>query len=443
MRTYTKRIGFIMSSEHLKATGGVGQYAKSFIELMTAHNIKVDIITDTVPHNKEFVELLNTNVIYPDEPYSYAKHRNIFMYGDSYNYERMANFREAIIKALKKNLYDSFICNPYETVQVAGCLGLIDYIQVIAYTHLESQLFKNTKNPFLDSVNDMMRLHLQLPGLYIGTQSNYNRLQIENSYHLPIPLPERELLKEYNNNREGVLFIGRWEEGKNPELYVELIKQTGLPARVITSANGAKKFEKKFTDLGITDYKITYDVVGQEKIDFITSCRVAFNPSTVESYGIAFLEQQLHMPTVALENMRWTNNFDKNHYYTCNKNTMVEIVSDLYNKYDKPEKYYIEGVLKSQQFLEDGIFHKYVECFSDFKAKTSNNTTAGILEHDTIKYSDYIDSLGRTQICIDDVKSVLSNRHRYTIIYTEKDTWLSKDTKFVVPEEKETLFEGL
>ena len=440
---YNKRIGFIMSSEHLKATGGVGQYAKSFIELMTAHNIKVDIITDTVPHNKEFTELLNTNVIYPDDPYSYAKHRNIFMYGDSYNYERMANFRESIVKALKKNLYDSFICNPYETVQVAGVLGLENYIQVIAYTHLESQLFKNTKNPFLDSVNDMMRLQLQLPGIYIGTQSNYNRLQIENSYHLPIPIPERELLKEYNNVREGVLFIGRWEEGKNPELYIELIKQTGLPARIITSSNGSKKFEKKFTDLGITDYKIVYDVVGQEKIDFITNCRVAFNPSTVESYGIAFLEQQLHMPTVALENMRWTSNFDSKHYYTCNKKSMAKLVSDLYNKYDKPEKYYVEGVLKEYKFLEDNIFHKYVECFSDFKAKTSNNTTAGILEHDTVKYSDYIDSLNRSQICIDDVKSVLSNRHKYTVIYTDKDTWLSKDPKFVIPDETDNLFEGL
>jgi hypothetical protein len=432
-----------MSSEHLKATGGVGQYAKSFIEVMTNYNVKVDIITDTVPHNKEFVELLNTNVIYPDDPYSYSKHRNIFMYGDSYNYERMANFRESIVKALKKNLYDVFICNPYESVQVAGSLGLEDYIQIIAYTHLESQIFKDTKNPFLDTVNNMMRLQLQLPGIYIGTQSVYNKTQFDMAYHLPIPLPERGLLVESTNKREGVLFIGRWEEGKNPELYIELIKQTGLPARVITSSNGAKKFEKKFTDLGITDYKVVCDVTGQEKVDFITSCRVAFNPSTVESYGIAFLEQQLHMPTVALENMRWTNNFNKNNFYTCNKKNMAQIVTDLYNKVPDAATWYSNGILKQYRDMEDNIFHKYVECFSDYKPKTSNNTTAGILDHDTIKYSDYIDSLGRTQICIDDVKSVLSNRHRYTIIYTDKDTWLSKDPTFTVPDETDNLFEGL
>ncbi len=432
-----------MSSEHLKATGGVGQYAKSFIEVMNSYNVKVDIITDTVPHNKEFVELLNTNVIYPDDPYSYASHRNIFMYGDSYNYERMANFRESIIKALKKNLYDVFICNPYESVQVAGSLGLEDYIQIIAYTHLESQIFKDTKNPFLDTVNNMMRLQLQLPGIYIGTQSIYNKTQFDMAYHLPIPLPERGLLVESTNKREGVLFIGRWEEGKNPELYIELIKQTGLPARVITSSNGAKKFEKKFTDLGITDYKVVCDVTGQEKVDFITSCRVAFNPSTVESYGIAFLEQQLHMPTVALENMRWTNNFNKNNFYTCNKKNMAQIVTDLYNKVPDAATWYSNGILKQYRDMEDNIFHKYNECFSDFKPKTSNNTTAGILEHNTIKYADFIESLGRTQICIDDVKSVLSNRHRYTIIYTDKDTWLSKDPTFTVPVETDNLFEGL
>ena len=440
---YSKRIGFIMSSEHLKATGGVGQYAKSFIELMTNHGIKVDIITDTIPRNREFVDSLDTNVIYADNTYSYANHRNIFMYGDSYNYERMANFRDSIIKALTKNLYDVFICNPYESVQVAGTLGLEDYIQVIAYTHLESQLFKDTKNPFLDNVNNMMRLQLKLPKIYVGTQSVYNRLQIEDSYHLPIPLPEQSLLTEYHNNREGVLFIGRWEEGKNPELYIELIKQTSLPARVITSSNGAKKFTKKFQELGVTDYKVVCDVVGQEKVDFITGCRVAFNPSTVESYGIAFLEQQIQMPTVVLENMRWTNNFDEKYYYTTNKKNMAQLVTELYNKYDSPEKYYNEGALETYQSLEQTIFHKYTECFNDFKPRQSNSNSAKVLSHDTIKYSDYIESLNRSQICIDDVKSVLSNKHKYRVIYTDQDTWLTKDPSFEVPKEAESLFEGL
>jgi hypothetical protein len=69
------------------------------------------------------------------------------MYGDTFCYERMASFRNSIIEALEHNIYDAFICNTYETVQVASTMGLEDVIQIIAYTHLESQIFSDTKNP--------------------------------------------------------------------------------------------------------------------------------------------------------------------------------------------------------------------------------------------------------------------------------------------------------
>jgi len=443
---YRKRIGFLMSSEHLKSTGGVGQFAKSFCELMHTHNIKVDIITDQRPYNTDFADILNTNIIYPDEPYKYTTHRNIFMYDDSYNYERMANFRNSIIKALSKNLYDVFVCNPYETVQVGTVMGLEDIIQIIAYTHLESQIFKDTKNPFLDNVNNMMRKQLEMPGIYIATQSKYNELELSQkdiaAYHLPIPLPEQGLLQEYHNNREGVLFIGRWEEGKNPELFCELIEKTKLPARVITSENGVKKFEERFKKIGV-DYVIKAGIVGQEKVDFITSCRVAFNPSTVESYGIAFHEQLLQMPTVALENMRWLNNFDSKYYYTCNKKNMDTVVVDLYNKFQTAQSYYDTDALKYYQSLENDIYNKWNGVFKQFTSRQSKTNTAQICKHDTIKYSDYVDSLNRTVLCIDDIRSVYTNKHKYNVIYTDNDTWLTKDMNFVVPEETIGLFEGL
>ena len=160
---YNKRIGFLMSSEYLKPTGGVGQFAKSICQLMNKYSIKVDIICDKYPVNHEFVDSLeNVNVIYPDDPYTFGQHQKIFMFGDSYCYERMANFRDAIIKALSTNLYDAFICNTYETVQVASTMGLENGIQIIAYTHLESQIFKDTENPFLNNVNNMMRKQLEM-----------------------------------------------------------------------------------------------------------------------------------------------------------------------------------------------------------------------------------------------------------------------------------------
>ena len=435
MRTYDKRIGFLVSYQTLIPHGGIGQFAKSFCELMDSHNIKVDIITDKEPKDNEFVKSLKANIIYPRETLPYTIHSGIFMYNDTFCYERMANFRNSIIEALTYNLYDAFICNTYETIQVASTIGLEDCIQIIAYTHLESQIFKDTKNPFLYNTNVLMRQQLETDGIYVGTQSKFNQFNIsDTAYHLPIPITERGLLEEHHKPREGVLFIGRWEEGKNPELFLELIEQTKLPAKIMTSANGAKKFEERLKKIGVP-YEIRVSIIGQEKVDFMTSARVAFNPSIVESYGMAFYEQHIQMPTVVLENQRWTKNFDSHHFFTVNKKNMASKVTELYNNVSTASIWYETGILKQIDEQEDQVFHKWNECFNDFKTKESNSNTAKILDFGTVKYSEFIESLGRNLICIDDIRSVLTNKHKYRIIYTDNDTYLTKDPIFEPVEE--------
>jgi glycosyltransferase involved in cell wall biosynthesis len=434
MRTYDKRIGFLVSYQTLIPHGGIGQFTKSFCELMDEHNIKVDIITDKEPKDNQFVKSLKSNIIAPWESLPYTTHSNIFMYGDSYCYERMANFRNAIIRACQNNTYDVFVCNTYETVQVASTMGLDDLIQVIAYTHLESQIFKDTTNPFLHNVNQMMRKQLHMNNLMIGTQSKFNQLQFENAYHLPISIPEKKLLDRHDKPREGVLFVGRWEEGKNPELYLDLIEQTKLPARVMTNSNGAKKFEDRLKKLGV-DYDIKTSIVGDEKVDFITSCRVAFNPSTVESYGIAFYEQLIQLPTFALDNVRWIKNFNGYHFNLTNKKKMAEDIIQAYEKYQNADSYYDEGNLARAISHENDIFHNWMDCFRDFSPKQSKSNTAKICNEDTVKYSDYIANLGRNLICIDDIRSVLSNKNKFRVIYTDDDTYLTKDPSFAPTDE--------
>ena len=437
MRTYDKRIGFLVSYQTLIPHGGIGQFTKSFCELMDQHNIKVDIITDKEPQNTEFVKSIKANVIAPLESLKYTDHSNIFMYGDTFCYERMANFRTAIVEALEHNLYDALICNTYETVQVASTMGLEDVIQIIAYTHLESQIFKDTKNPFLFNTNVAMRYQLSTPNIDVGTQSKFNQLHLdESSYHLPIPITERELLNEYTGEREGILFVGRWEEGKNPELFIDLIEQTKLPAKVMTSPNGVKKFEERLSKLGVK-YEVRASIVGQEKVDFIKSSRIAFNPSTVESYGMAFYEQHIQLPTLVLENQRWTNNFNKSFFYTCTKKDMAAKAKELYDVFEKAERWYNLGSLQHAQEQEAGVFHKWMECFRNFEPKQSNTNTAKICNENTIKHVDFISELDRSIICIDDVRSVLTNKHKFRVIYTDNDTYLTKDPSFE-PIEEET-----
>lgn len=445
MRTYDKRIGFLVSYQTLIPHGGIGQFTKSFCELMDQHNIKVDIITDKEPQDTEFVKSIPANIIAPLESLKYTDHSNIFMYGDTFCYERMANFRTAIVEALEHNLYDVLICNTYETVQVASTMGLEDCIQIIAYTHLESQIFNDTKNPFLNNTNVMMRQQLSTTNIDIGTQSKFNQLHLdESSYHLPIPITERGLLEEHHKPREGILFIGRWEEGKNPELFLDLIEQTKLPAKVMTSANGAKKFEDRLQKIGVP-YEIRVGIIGQEKVDFMTSARIAFNPSTVESYGMAFYEQHTQMPTLVLENQRWTNNFNKDFFYTCTKKDMASKAKELYDIFEKAERWYNLGSLEHAQEQEATVFHKWNNCFNDFEPRKSNSNTAKICNETTTKHVDFIGDLNRSIICIDDVRSVLTNKHKFRVIYTDDDTYLTKDPNFEPIEEAEglSLFEGL
>jgi glycosyltransferase involved in cell wall biosynthesis len=438
MRIYNKRIGFLVSYQTLIPHGGIGQFAKSFCELMDSHDIKVDIITDKEPQDNEFVKSLKANVIAPLEPLKYTDHSNIFMYGDTFCYERMANFRNAITEALEHNLYDALICNTYETVQVASTMGLDDVIQIIAYTHLESQIFKDTKNPFLHSTNEMMRKQLEMDGIVIGTQSKFNQLQVD-GYHLPIPITELDLLTEYTGDREGILFVGRWEEGKNPELFIELIEQTKLPAKVMTSPNGVKKFEERLKKIGAT-YDVRASIVGQEKVDFIKSSRIAFNPSVVESYGMAFYEQHIQLPTLVLENQRWTKNFNEDYFYTCTKKDMAERAKQLYDSFEKAETYYNLGALGHFNIMEKQVFHKWNDCFHKFEPKLSNSNTAKICSETTTTHSDFIKKLDRKIICIDDVRSVLANKHKFRVIYTDNDTYLTKDPAFEPEEQAESLF---
>jgi glycosyltransferase involved in cell wall biosynthesis len=445
MRTYDKRIGFLVSYQTLIPHGGIGQFAKSFCELMDEHNIKVDIITDKQPKDNEFIKSLKANIVAPKESLPYTTHSNIFMYGDTFCYERMANFRNAIIEALEHNIYDVFVCNTYETIQVASTMGLEDCIQIIGYTHLESQIFKDTKNPFLSSTNDMMRKQLECNSLWIGTQSKFNQISMSNgAWHLPIPITEKALLEEYHGDREGILFVGRWEEGKNPELFIELIEQTRLPAKVMTSPNGAKKFEERLKKLGVK-YDIRTSIIGKEKVDFIKSSRIAFNPSIVESYGMAFYEQHIQLPTLVLENQRWTKNFNDEFFYKCTKKNMAERAKQLYDSFEKAETYYNLEAIKHYNIMEKQVFHKWNECFNEFNPKQSNNSTAKILDSITVKYNDYIRDLDRKVICIDDVRSVLTNKHKYRIIYTDENTYLSKNPSFEPKEEVMglALFEGL
>jgi hypothetical protein len=253
-------------------------------------------------------------------------------------------------------------------------------------------------------------------------------------------MSERGLLELYTGSHKGVLFIGRWEEGKNPEAYIRVMKECKLPCKVMTNSNGAKKFEKAFIDAGIKDYEIKAGITGQEKVDFIRSSGVFFMPSLRENYPFAFLECLGHMPCVVLDNQDWSDNFNEKYFHKVNIKDAAETIVDIYCDLQSAE------ALDYVCDLDDEVSHGWIKFLDDFVGKQSNTSAAKINTYETVKYRDYITELNRKHLAREDFESVLANKYKFiTVWYTDNDTYLSKDPTFKPVEEEAglSLFEGL
>lgn len=454
MNTYTKRIGFLISDQHFIPHGGIGQFAKGFTEMCKRIGWKVDIILDKKPTNNfsEVIESLGANIVYSEDSLSYSDHTGTFAFSDTVNFEKIINFRKSILKAFETNVYDMLMCNTQEAMSAAYIYDLGKYIPVMFYTHLHSMIFREAQNfadVFLPSYHNFYNKHMEFDNIVIGTQSQKNIDELnmygsKNCVLLRMPMSERGLLEPNMNKREGVLFIGRWEDGKNPEAFIRVIKESKLPARVLTNKNGAKKFESKFKEAGIADYIIKAGVIGQEKVDFIKGCKVHFNPSLRENYPFAFFECLGHMPCVVLTTQDWSDNFNEDLFEKTSLENASAIVKTQYGKMT-PKAYYAGGALDYVKKLDEQTAQGWIDFMNNFKAKLSTSNAAKINNETTVRYDEFIVSLNRGHLAQEDIVSVLGNKHKFNVQYTDKYTYFSKDKNFVPNEDESSigLFEGL
>ena len=439
MKLYDKRIAFCISDQHLVPHGGIGQFAKGFTEMVNKLRWKVDIIMDKAPTGgfSSVVENFGASLVYPSNSNSYSEHTGTFAFSDSINFEKIINFRRALMIAFSKNLYDMIICNSMESMPAAFALDLGRNIPVVFYTHEESMVFRDTrkfKGVFTESCNEFFNRLMTVDHAFVGTQSprNIEELKLNGCFHttlLPMPMSERELLEPYKGKKAGVLYIGRWEDRKNPEAFLRVIKETGLPAKIITNSNGKKKFEARLAELGITNFEMKAGIVGKEKVDFIRSSKVHFNPSLRENYPFTFFECLGHMPCVVLDKSEWVTNFSKELYTRVSIDKAGEAIKALYNSN-------AGGALEYVKELDINTAEKWVDFLDNYKSSSiSNSDAAKINEYTTVKYLDFIKDLNRKNLAIEDIKSVLTNKHKYNIIYTDEHTYLSKEKHFVPKEE--------
>jgi len=449
MKLYDKRIAFLISDQHFIPHGGIGSFAKGFTEMCGRIGWKVDIILDKAPTNlfSDLIISLGANIVYPDEPLRYSDHTATFAFSDTINFEKIINFRKAILKAFETNVYDMIVCNTQEAMTASYAMTVNKYIPVVFYTHLHSMIFRESQGSdvFLDSYHNFYNKHMEFTDIIIGTQSQKNideltKFGATNCQLLRMPMSERGLLERYNGSKKGVLFIGRWEEGKNPEAYIRVMKECKLPCTVMTNSNGAKKVEKACSDAGITDYEIKAGITGQEKVDFVRGANVFFMPSLRENYPFAFLECLGHMPCVVLDNQDWSDNFEREYYHQVSIGSAADMIKTLYGTNQ------LSSVLDYVKQLDDEVAQGWITFLDNFAGKRSNTNAAKINTYDTVKYSDYIKDLNRTHLAREDFESVLANKYKFlNVCYTDSDTYLSKDPTYK-PVEEETalsLFEGL
>jgi glycosyltransferase involved in cell wall biosynthesis len=440
MKIYYKRIAFLISDQHFIPHGGIGSFAKGFTEMCSRLNWKVDILLDKTPRDKDFCKLIedcNGNVLWPLEPLSYSNHTATFAFSDTINFEKIINFRTVMLEAFEENIYDMIVCNTQEAMTAAYAFTINKYIPVVFYTHLHSMIFRDSQGSdvFLDSYHNFYNKHMEFTDIIIGTQTQKNideltKFGATNCKLLPMPMSERSLLEPYKESRRGVLFIGRWEQGKNPEAYIRVMKECKLPCKVMTNTNGAKKFEKAFADAGITDYEIRSGITGQEKVDFIRSSDIFFMPSLRENYPFAFLECLGHMPCVVLDTQDWSDNFDSKYYHKVNIKDAANLIKTIYGGSQ------LSTALNYVKELDDNVVAYWIKFLDNFISKRSNTNSAKINSYETVRYRDFIKELNRNKLAREDFESVLGNRHKFcNVFYTNNDTYLSKDPKFV-PEEQ-------
>jgi hypothetical protein len=143
------------------------------------------------------------------------------------------------------------------------------------------------------------------------------------------------------------------------------------------------------------------------------------------------------MPCVVLDNQDWSDNFESIFFHKTHITTAADRIKTLYNIAQPSDA--LEYVKK----LDDQVEQQWKKLLETFKAKQSKSSIAKILKYDTISYKEFIIELNRTNLAREDFESVLSNKHKFNVIYTDQNTYLSKDATFVPEDETVNLFEYL
>jgi len=453
MKTFEKRIWFVISSQNLGPHGGVGTFFSGFAAFCNKHNYKLDLILDTdvrdVMHGI-LKQWPNINYYCPENALGYGEHNKWCAFSkERTNTARILNFQNSMRLAIQYHLPDVIISNAPESNYAILNDGWHYLIPTVFYTHLDHTVHWDMGHgfvPFHPSMTDSLQTTFLNPKIYVGTQTQKNvetihkHMKYKNPNVICLPLLcEEEFweVSEFNNhNKDGILFIGRYEPRKNPELFLKtfgdfnrrrLAKNLPLvPARVLTNKTGEKKWHQAFEALEIPnlEYDIQHSLTGTPKLDFIKNNRVALITSKLESFGYAALEALHFMPTVLISDFAWTLNFVEYGAILVDQANVLNCLESTYESqaiyYPKTNHYHSQADQSWRQFIESAKSDKKSNGGSRiYKEVESSNQL--------VCYRDFFKTqLNREIITHTDIEGAIATKNSFSYVQTASDTYIMK-----------------
>ena len=338
-KEYKKRVMILVTKRMLnpKRGGGVSTFVRG---LAKAYPDDVLVEIHCVgPDNLEVYEIQKDNIKtfgYPQMVKIKTEEPGIFQ-RIMINFDQIEEFRHALNKSVfaEEKLYDAIVTTCPESALACISFGaLIEPFNVVYTTHHGLMSDSLSKVPFDDAVIYFANEVIPKSGFVTTlTQTPKNAEWLLEKHGVTarvIPLLPDELPKHVGTmHKEGALFIGKYETGKRPELFVEMCKQTGIKGKVLCGGvKSPEGWHKAFKAAGVTNYEIRQNLQGKEKEDFIASARFTFVSSQNESYGYLALEGLVNGPTMIYDS-RWGEFWYGYGATRFNRKNMAEVANEL------------------------------------------------------------------------------------------------------------------
>ena len=413
MLTPTYRIAILIAKNNF-VYRGVGAYAKSIIDWALSENYHIDVISDYDPRDNGLFDQYRGKVqwICPVAPINDPVYKELSSFSKPFDTTLSLNFRNALFKALKHHTYNLIITNVGEALHAVTSLGVHKYCTVLHPTHHESEAGLIVRHDiFSPGVSEQYRALCSLPDVMLACQSEWIQQSCQQKYaakehqclFVPPLLTEPGLLNFDTRPVEqwGVGFIGPWEPRKNPEAYLNLLKQTKLPAVVLVpSESSAKKFKEKLTDAGI-EHKIHVGKTGEQKVAIIQSMAAAFHPATSETFGLGALETAHACPTLLLEKNTWS--FAHEEYAILT--TEQYMAKKLLEVYGTGVSTATKDLLKARDRMSRQILRELVRGGETTHAVPKNNFYTTLADEKLINHFEFVNS--RASFCTDEIYKML------------------------------------